>query len=551
MQKKASLLRELFRTQPIVRIVGAHNALGAKLIEKNGFDGIWASGLEVSAAHAVPDANILTMTDNLHAASVINDASSLPVICDCDTGYGGAANVWHMIRKYEAAGLAAAVIEDKTFPKINSFVGAPQELLSIEDFAGKLAAAVDARGNPDFMIFARVEALIAGHGMDEALKRANAYVDAGADGIVIHSKAKTPSEIYEFAARWKNRAPLVAIPTTYSSVTATELAEKGFKMAIYANHGLRASIRAMDRVFRSIAENGSTAAIETEIASLDEVFELQGMRVLKTQEEKFSRKEPVQAVIAAAWNHAGQTGFGEILREQPLCSVDIAGKTLLERQTLALRSSGVNDIFVVGGHLSDKIRVDGFKLLVNPHPEETGSAFSFMQAAPSFKKRCVLAYSDILYDRRIVERLLDSPHSITIVIDRAYATLPPRQKKLDLVVAEDRVKTNGSRTLSSNEFKKISKIGGGVTAAEANAEFIGLAYFQGTGLEKLQAAWKAAKGAFDKADLIDILQHLIDSGQSVHAVPIEHGWSEIHSAEDLRRVREHYERGAIPLRAGS
>jgi phosphoenolpyruvate phosphomutase len=547
MMKKATLLRALFASRPIVRIVGAHNALGAKLIEKNGFDGIWASGLEVSAAHAVPDANILTMTDNLHAASVINDAGALPVICDCDTGYGGAANVWHMIRKYDAAGLAAAVIEDKTFPKINSFVGAPQELLSIEDFAGKLAAAVDARRNPDFMIFARVEALIAGHGMEEALKRAHAYVDAGADGVVIHSKAKTPSEIYEFAAKWKNRAPLVAIPTTYSSVTATELAEKGFKMAIYANQGLRASIRAMDRAFKSIADNDSTAGIENEIASLDEVFELQGMPDLKTQEEKFSRKEPIQAVIAAAWDHAGQKGFGEILRDKPLCAVDIGGKALLERQTLALRSSGINEIFVVGGRLSGKIKVDGFKLLVNPRPDETGSAFSFMQAAPHFKKRCVLAYSDILYDRRIVERLLDSPYAVTVVIDRAYTSLPPRQKKLDLVSAEDVVKPGGSRSLSSNEFRTISAIGGAVDAGKANAEFIGLAYFQDKGLEWLKTAWTGTEGSLDKADLVDVLQHLIVSGKPVHAVTIEHGWSEIHSADDLRRVRDHYESGATAL----
>src|SRR6185503_10335128 len=138
----------------------AHHGLGAKLIEKNGFDAVWASGLEISSSHAVPDANILTMTENLQAAAGMNEATSLPVICDCDTGYGNAQNVSHMVKKYEAAGIAAVVIEDKLFPKVNSFVPGRQELASVEEFMGKLEAAKHAQKNPDFMVIARVEALI-------------------------------------------------------------------------------------------------------------------------------------------------------------------------------------------------------------------------------------------------------------------------------------------------------------------------------------------------------------------------------------------------------
>src|SRR3989338_5782969 len=178
---KAKALRELFRSKPLLRIVGAHDGLGVKLIEKNGFDGIWASGLEISTSYGVPDANILTMTEYLHAASVMNEASSLPVICDCDTGYGNASNVIHMIKKYEAAGLAAVVIEDKTFPKVNSFVPGRQNLAPMEEFMGKIEAAKNTQANPEFMVFARVEALIAGWGMEEAVRRAVAYAKAGAD----------------------------------------------------------------------------------------------------------------------------------------------------------------------------------------------------------------------------------------------------------------------------------------------------------------------------------------------------------------------------------
>jgi phosphoenolpyruvate phosphomutase len=161
---KAQILRQLFQAKSIVRIVGAHNGLGAKLIEEAGFDGVWASGLEISTSFAVPDANILTMTENLAAAQAMNDATSLPIVCDCDTGFGNASNVIHMVKKFEAAGIAGVVIEDKIFPKVNSFIPGRQELAPIEEFMGKIEAAKEAQSSPDFMVFARVEALIAGWG---------------------------------------------------------------------------------------------------------------------------------------------------------------------------------------------------------------------------------------------------------------------------------------------------------------------------------------------------------------------------------------------------
>src|SRR3989338_5935201 len=175
MKRKSTYLRELFQAKKIVRIMGAHDGLGAKLIEQHHFDGVWASGFEISTAHAVPDANLLTMTENLAAAQAMNDATSLPVVCDCDTGYGNAAKVMHMVRKYEAAGLAAVVIEDKVFPKVNSFIPGRQELASIEEFVGKIQAAKNAQQHLDFMVFARVEALIVGWGQEDALRRARAY----------------------------------------------------------------------------------------------------------------------------------------------------------------------------------------------------------------------------------------------------------------------------------------------------------------------------------------------------------------------------------------
>ena len=264
--------------------MGAHNALSAKLVEKSGFDAVWASGLEISTNYALPDANILTMTDFFNVASSMNEAVNIPVIADCDTGYGNSNNVIHLVKKYEVAEIATVCIEDKLFPKVNSFIPGRQELASIAEFVGKILAAKNAQNDPDFLVIARVEALIAGWGMEEALKRAHAYVDAGADTILIHSKSQSPDEIFEVVDKWNNRAPLVVVPTKYYKVTAEELQEKRISMVIYANHGIRASIRAMSEVFSSVYDSGNTAAVEDKIATLDEVFELQGMPQMKESE---------------------------------------------------------------------------------------------------------------------------------------------------------------------------------------------------------------------------------------------------------------------------
>lgn len=547
MQSKAAKLRQAFESKSILRIMGAHNGLGAKLIEKNGFDGVWASGLEISTSYALPDANILTMTENLQAASVMNDATQLPVICDCDTGYGNASNVRHMIKKYEAAGIAAVVIEDKLFPKVNSFVPGRQELAPVEEFMGKIEAAKNAQVDPDFMVFARIEALIAGWGMEEALRRAYAYAEAGADGLVIHSKGSTPDEIYDFLGRFKGKIPVVVIPTTFYAVKAEEFAAHGIRMVIYANQGLRASIRAMDDVFKKIIESGSTASVEKAITSMKEVFELQGMNRLKDEEKKYLRKDTVQAVIPAAGDHRSSTDLGAALKNGPVCMLPIGGKTLLDRQMDTLRSCGISDILVVGGYAASSIRLEQATLLENPDYEKTGVVRTLFEARDHIKGRFLVAYSDIIFDRQIVEHLLLSPHDITLVIDRAYRTLPPRDKKLDLVIAGISAEEGQSRRLGQQVFKAIRKIGRAIDKKEANYEFIGMALIREEGWEKLKKAWAEAQAQFkkgpfyeagrvDQADLNDLIQYLIDKKETVHGMEIEHGWSEIHSIDDLDRV---------------
>ncbi|MGH3937700.1 MAG: isocitrate lyase/phosphoenolpyruvate mutase family protein [Pseudonocardiaceae bacterium] len=278
MINKSGRLREMLEHGDIVQVAGAHDGMSAKLVESNGFSAVWASGFALSTCHAVPDASILTMTDYLHAARVMNYAVDIPVIADCDTGFGNSLNVSHMVKYYELAEIAAVCIEDKRFPKLNSFLGGGQDLELAEDFADKIAVGKRSQRGTDFVIIARTEAFIAGFDVNEALRRAHIYADAGADAILVQSKARTPEQVFTFLRGWNQRLPVVVVPTSYHQVTADELAEAGARMVIYANQAIRAGVRAMDETLREIRTSGTTTRVESRIAPMKELFELQGVR---------------------------------------------------------------------------------------------------------------------------------------------------------------------------------------------------------------------------------------------------------------------------------
>lgn len=271
----AAPFRAVLARGPVVRAAGAHDALSAIVAQQAGFEAVWASGLGISAAHGLPDASLLTMTNYLDAAAAMQKRVTIPVVADCDTGFGNTMNVAHMVHEYEAAGITAVCIEDKIFPKMNSFVAGRQELTPAEEFATRIRVAKDAQATDDFFVIARIEALIAGLGTDEALRRAHVYADAGADAVLIHSKAPTSAEVEEFLKGWDRPVPVVAIPTTYPDWQLTDAMAAGVSMLIYANQGLRACVSALQATYQAMAQRGSSASLEDEIAPLSEVFGLQ------------------------------------------------------------------------------------------------------------------------------------------------------------------------------------------------------------------------------------------------------------------------------------
>ncbi|BBB89888.1 MAG TPA: phosphoenolpyruvate mutase [Methylomusa anaerophila] len=271
---KSALFRQHLFSPETIFLMEAHNGLSAKIVQETGFDGIWASGLSISASLGVRDSNEASWTQVLEILEFMSDATSIPILVDGDTGYGNFNNVRRLVKKLCQRGIAAVCIEDKLFPKTNSFIGNSQQLADIDEFCGRIKAGQDSKTDPHFSIIARVEALIAGAGMDEALRRAEAYHQAGADAILIHSKQPTAAEVLEFARRWANRCPLVIVPTKYYTTPTEVFRQAKISMIIWANHNLRACISMMRQISQKIKKEQSLVNAEKNIASVDDIFDL-------------------------------------------------------------------------------------------------------------------------------------------------------------------------------------------------------------------------------------------------------------------------------------
>ena len=286
--KKTTQLKQMLQSDQTEFILEAHNGISAKIVEEAGFKGIWGSGLAISAAMGVRDNNEASWTQVLEVVEFMSDITSIPILLDADTGYGNFNNVRRLVKKLEQRGIAGACIEDKLFPKTNSFInGESQPLADVEEFVGKIKAAKDTQQDPDFCLVARVEAFIAGWGLGEALRRAHAYAEAGADAVLIHSKINTVDEIAAFMREWDNAAPVVIVPTMYYNTPTSVFEELGVSLVIWANHMMRSAITAMQQTARQIYEDRSLVNVEGAVVPVKEIFRLQGADELKQAEKRY------------------------------------------------------------------------------------------------------------------------------------------------------------------------------------------------------------------------------------------------------------------------
>lgn len=284
--RRAQLKRSL-ENKPFLRFLEAHSPLSALIAEnansvRNGieieYDGFWSSSLTDSTNNGKPDIEALDFSARLNAINSIFDVSYKPLIMDGDTG-GKIEHFPFYVKSVERLGISAIIIEDKTGLKKNSLLGndVSQEQADPAFFCEKIAAGCAARTSNDFMIFARIESLILDKGIGDALQRGLKYTEAGADGIMIHSRKKDPEEVFTFARNFQAhypKTPLIVVPTTFNKTTDTELADAGFNIAIYANHMLRAAYPAMQRTAQSILAHGRTHEVEQDLISINEILNL-------------------------------------------------------------------------------------------------------------------------------------------------------------------------------------------------------------------------------------------------------------------------------------
>lgn len=288
MPDKTTKFKQLLHSRQLEFLLEAHNGLSARIVEEAGFKGIWASGLAISASLGVRDNNEASWTQVLEIVEFMSDATTIPILLDADTGYGNFNNVRRLVRKLEQRGVAAMCIEDKLFPKTNSFINGERQILAdIEEFSGKIKAAKDTQQDPDFCVLARTESFIVGLGLKEALKRADSYCRAGADAVLIHSKIPRPDEVLSFMKEWGNRCPVVIVPTMYYNTPTQVFAEAGVSVVIWANHLLRSNIKAMQRTAARIFSEQSLVSVEKKLVPVKEVFRLQGAQELKAAELRY------------------------------------------------------------------------------------------------------------------------------------------------------------------------------------------------------------------------------------------------------------------------
>lgn len=416
----AKQFRRLLTSDQLEFICEAHNGLSAKIVEEAGFKGIWGSGLSISAQFGVRDNNEASWTQVLENLEFMSDAVRIPILLDGDTGYGNFNNMQRLVRKLEQRNIAAVCIEDKLFPKTNSFIkGGAQPLADIQEFCGKIKAGKDAQTDPDFSIIARVEAFICGWGLAEALRRAEAYHAAGADGILIHSALSVPDEILAFKQEWGNRCPVVIVPTKYYATPTEVFRQQGISIVIWANHLLRSAVAAMQKTARTLKEQQHLLSIEDKVAPVSEIFRLQNAGELQEAEERYLPRgaEGTTAIVLAA---SRGSELGELTEQQPKTMVKIQGVPILTRIVDAYNAVGIKDITVVRGYKKEAVNLPNLSYVDNDDFAQTGELDSLLKALRARKgapQSTIVSYGDVLFNKYIPQSLCQETDDLVVFVD--------------------------------------------------------------------------------------------------------------------------------------
>jgi phosphoenolpyruvate mutase len=549
-------LRQLIEQKAFVRMIEAHNGLSALVgqiacIERGDqvveYDGFWESSLTDSAAKGLPDAEIVGNPSRLHTIDEILNVTSKPMIVDGDTG-GSATQFEYFVRSLERLGVSAVIIEDKVFPKRSSLdASVRQTLEDPETFAQKIARGRAARTTDDFMVIARLESLIAGLGIEDAFMRARKYIEAGVDGIMIHSKSDSPGGILafadaydEFCKQFDRRPILVCVPTTYNLITDVELAEHGFNVIIHANHLLRSAYKAMLQAAETILSSDRGFEAEPLCASVPAVFAQVGFDQVRSKDREYSKIQRLSVIIPAA-------GQDPVFTQTPKSLIEIAGRPILRHQLESIRKVGIGQVVVIRGYKGEQFDEfsDEGNLIFSDNDQYAAkhSLHSLFCAEEYMERGFVLAYSDILFEEDILRRLIATEADIVLAVDNSYRYHRHKvDKMLDLVVSRGKRSTH-HRSLHPVKRTEITQIGKNINVGKADYEFTGIAYFSQEGARILRKVYHDCLATVDgplheadsfaRAGVTDLLQEVIDRGFTVQGLEIYQGWMEIHKGEDV------------------
>ncbi len=554
-------LKALLSEREIIRVLEAHNGLSG-IIANNAciegqsnqvpvqreFDAIWESSLTDSASKGHPDIEVVSFDSRLQSINEILAVTHKPMIVDGDTG-GDANNFEYMVTKLERAGVSAVIIEDKVFPKRNSLEpGVQQMLQEPEIFSQKIQRGKSVQISTDFMIIARLESLIAGKSVDDALFRAQIYLEAGSDGVMIHSKEKDPTQIMEFAKHYQKmtrkincKKPMVCVPTTYNTLTEDELRAAGFSIVIYANHLLRSANKAMEETARTILLNQRSFEVDPICSPVREIFQRVGFLEVKEKDKLDGSSKNIPIIIPAAGE---DPSLSSILNGKPKSMFEIAGKTLLDWQISALNSNNLTNITVITGYKSREMKAEDITFQENKNYKRGSELHSLMEAQKKMMGGFIMLYSDILFEENIMSKLLACQEDIVLVVDNTMQYHAPEANKIQDFVISKNKHLPTRRKISFACENIISKIGSKLNPETATHEFIGLAKFTKTGAEQFLQTYedcvKNYHGKLQEADntnqfkFTDLIQEMIDRGYVANFLEIHKGWLEIHSTEDIK-----------------
>jgi phosphoenolpyruvate phosphomutase len=526
--RKTTRLRQLVTRPELAFLMEAHHGLSAKIVEEAGFEGVWASGLTISAAFGVRDNNELSWTQVTDHVAFMAEAVSIPILLDGDTGYGNFNSMRRLVRKLEQVGVAGVAIEDKVFPKTNSFLRPEQQpLADLDEFCGKIKAGKDSQSDPDFVLVARVEALIAGWGLSEALRRAEAYHLAGADAILIHSRRSSPAEIFAFLQEWDGRAPVVLVPTTYWTTPTDDFRARRVSVVIWANHLLRAALSAMQATARRIRDEESLLNVEPNVAPLHEVFRLQGDEELQEAERRYlpaSSGRALSAIILAAGAGAG---FGRLTEAVPKAMLKVRGRPILARLLDDLAHFGCRSATVVRGYKAEALTVAGARVVDNLDFATTDEAYSLSLVEDALGPDTLVAFGDIVVKRHIIHALLEEAgDGITVVVDSELkGTAQPDRVRCD--------RPDSGRFMLDGVA--LRAIGDGVDPRDDHGAWIGLLHAGGEGATWLREALADARrdDRLRSARLGDLLSSVMAAGHPIRVVYVRGGWVNVNNVTDL------------------